>query len=147
VPSLRLRRRVVADGITFVGLDVHNAGIVVAVAEGVLRGEVREYGRIANTSAALGRLAGKLGDREFGFASVTKPDRAAIALNAICYSRPSHRATIVLFRCSSVIVTSTVRRLPDGWREILADKGYPAEPDAETLCLFDSGRVSDRGRC
>ena len=32
-----------------------------AAAEGGLRGEVREYGRIANTPAALDRLAGKLG--------------------------------------------------------------------------------------
>jgi hypothetical protein len=49
------------DRITYVGLDVHKDGIVVAVAEGGLRGEVREYGRIANTPAALRRLAGKLG--------------------------------------------------------------------------------------
>jgi hypothetical protein len=46
--------------ITYVGLDVHKRGIVVAVAEDGLRGEVREYGRIANTPAALDRLARKL---------------------------------------------------------------------------------------
>ena len=50
-----------ADRITYVGLDVHKDGIVVAVAEGGLRGEVRDYGRIANTAAALRRLADKLG--------------------------------------------------------------------------------------
>jgi len=33
----------------------------VAVAEGGRRSEVREYGRIAHTPAALQRLAGKLG--------------------------------------------------------------------------------------
>jgi hypothetical protein len=33
------------DRITCVGLDVHKEGIVVAVAAGGLRGEVREYGR------------------------------------------------------------------------------------------------------
>ena len=51
-----------ADRITYVGLDVHKESIVVAVAVGGLRGEVREYGRIANTSAALDRLLRKLGD-------------------------------------------------------------------------------------
>jgi len=49
------------ENITYVGLDVHKDGIVVAVAEGGLRGEVRDYGRIANTPAALQRLARKLG--------------------------------------------------------------------------------------
>jgi hypothetical protein len=57
------RRRVLGDGIRYVGLDVHKDGIVVAVAEGGLRSEVRDYGRIANTPAALRRLAHKL-DRE-----------------------------------------------------------------------------------
>jgi transposase len=55
------RGRVVGDRITYVGLDVHKDGIVVAVAEGGLRGEVRDYGRIANTPAALPRLVRKLG--------------------------------------------------------------------------------------
>ena len=50
-----------ADRITYVGLDVHKESIVVAMAAGGLRGEVREYGRIANTPAALDRLLRKLG--------------------------------------------------------------------------------------
>ena len=49
------------DRITYVGLDVHKDGVVVAVAEGGICGEVREYGRIANTAAALDRLVRKLG--------------------------------------------------------------------------------------
>src|SRR6202166_2703046 len=61
VPSLMHRRRVMADRTTYVGLDVHKEGIAVAVAAGGLRGEVREYGRIANTATALDRLLRKLG--------------------------------------------------------------------------------------
>ena len=49
------------DRITYVGLDVHKDGIVAAVAEDGLRGEVRDYGRIANTPTALQRLARRLG--------------------------------------------------------------------------------------
>jgi hypothetical protein len=61
VPSLMHRRRVVGDDIAYVGLDVHKDGIVVAVAEGGVRGEVRGYGRIVNTPVALDRLTRKLG--------------------------------------------------------------------------------------
>ena len=60
MPSLMHRRRVLGDRITYVGLDVHKDGIVAAVAEGGLRGEVRDYGRIANTPTALDRLVRKL---------------------------------------------------------------------------------------
>ena len=49
------------DRITYVGLDVHKEGIVVAVAEGGVRGEVREHGRIANTTAVRDRVTRKLG--------------------------------------------------------------------------------------
>src|ERR1700731_2476388 len=52
------RRRVMGENITYVGLDVHRDGIVVALAEGGLRGEVRDYGRIANTPAALHQQPG-----------------------------------------------------------------------------------------
>src|SRR5712692_2559277 len=61
VPTLLHRRRVMADRITYVGFDVHKGNIVVAVAAGGLRGEVREYGRIANTATALDRLMRRLG--------------------------------------------------------------------------------------
>jgi transposase len=50
-----------ADPIPYGGLDVHKESIVVAVAEGGLRGAVREYGRIANTATVLERLLRKLG--------------------------------------------------------------------------------------
>ena len=39
------------DRITYIGVDIHKDGIVVALAVGCLRGEVRDYGRIANTPA------------------------------------------------------------------------------------------------
>src|SRR5271165_1741087 len=60
VPSLTHRKRVMADRIIYVGLDVHKDGIVIAIADGGLRGELRDYGRIANTAAALERLVRKL---------------------------------------------------------------------------------------
>ena len=46
--------------ITYIGLDVHKDTIAVALAEAGLRGEVREYGKIANTPIAVKTLAAKL---------------------------------------------------------------------------------------
>ena len=46
--------------IIYVGLDVHKDTIAVALAEAGKRGSVREYGKIANTPAALKTLAAKL---------------------------------------------------------------------------------------
>ena len=48
---------------TYVGLDVHKDTIVVALAEMGIRGEVREYGKITHTSAALKTLTTKLASR------------------------------------------------------------------------------------
>ena len=48
------------QAITYVGLDVHKDTVAVAVAEVGKRGEVRAYGTIANTPAALKALATKL---------------------------------------------------------------------------------------
>ena len=49
-----------ANSITYIGLDVHKDTIAVALAEAGLRGEVREYGKIPNTPAALKALSAKL---------------------------------------------------------------------------------------
>jgi transposase len=65
VPSLMHRRRVVGDRITYVGLDVHKEGIVVAEPR-VACAAVREYGRIANTAGGLDRLMRKLGGEGVG---------------------------------------------------------------------------------
>jgi len=46
--------------ITYVGLDVHKDTIAVALAEAGGDKEVREYGKIPNTPAALKALAAKL---------------------------------------------------------------------------------------
>jgi hypothetical protein len=73
-----------ADRITYVGLDVHKESIVVAVAAGGLRGEVREYGRIANTSAALDRLLRKLGGDGMGCGFATRRGHAVMAFNVDC---------------------------------------------------------------
>jgi transposase len=49
--------------ITYVGLDVHKDTIAVALAEAGARGDVREYGKIANTPAAVKALAAQLAAR------------------------------------------------------------------------------------
>ena len=49
--------------ITYVGLDVHKDTIAVGLAEMGIRGEVRAYGKIANTAAAVKTLATKLASR------------------------------------------------------------------------------------
>ena len=61
---------------TYVGLDVHKDTIVVALAEMGIRGEVREYGKITHTSAALKTLTTKLAS-----GSATRLVHAATASN------------------------------------------------------------------
>ena len=48
------------ETITFIGRDVHEKSLSVAIAEGGLRGEVRFPGLLPNTAGAVTKLAGKL---------------------------------------------------------------------------------------
>jgi hypothetical protein len=57
------RGRVFIKSITYVGLDVHEDTIAVALAETGRRGEAREHGKIANTPTALKTPAAKLSRR------------------------------------------------------------------------------------
>ena len=47
------RRRVLGKIIPYIGLDVRKDTIAVALAEAGVRSDVREYGKIANTPAAV----------------------------------------------------------------------------------------------
>src|SRR5271168_3908527 len=52
--------RVLEKAITYVGFDVHKDTIAVALAEAGVRGDVREFGKITNTPAAVKALVAKL---------------------------------------------------------------------------------------
>ena len=78
--------------ITYVGLDVHKETIVVPVAEGGIRGEIREYGRIANTPTALDRVMRKLGREGVRLRFCYERGRAATASSVNC-RRPGMNAS------------------------------------------------------
>jgi hypothetical protein len=68
--------------IIYVGLDVHNDTIAVALAEMGKRGEVREHGKIVNTPAALKTLATKLARNGCRYDFAMKLALAATAFSA-----------------------------------------------------------------
>ena len=84
------------DRITYVGLDVHKDAVVVAIAGGGLRGEVREYGHIANTATALDRLIRckpcfRIGHRHLGSSSTARQSRGRAAeLSMVCSGQAAH---------------------------------------------------------
>jgi hypothetical protein len=80
--------------IIYVGLDVHKDTIAVALAEGGQRGEVREHGKVANTSAGLKTLYARLA-RNGSQATVllqSRPLRLWHSTSVELSSRPRSRA-------------------------------------------------------
>ena len=67
---------------TYIGLDVHKDTIAVALAEAGVRSDVREYGKIANTPAAVQALATKLSRVGNVLRSAMRRDLAAMGFNA-----------------------------------------------------------------
>ena len=83
------------DRITYVGRDVHKERIVVAIAEGGVRGEVREYGRIANTptNASLRRHPACLREARHGGRPASRPIRSGGAMSVAICNAPSSNMT------------------------------------------------------
>ncbi len=52
-----------SDPDVFVGMDVHKSSITVAFADAGRNGEIRRYGEIENTTAAVAKLAKKIRER------------------------------------------------------------------------------------
>ena len=67
--------------ITYVGLDVHKETIAVALAEAGLRGDVRDYGKIANTPTAVRTWLRSWHAMVMSCGSATKPAPAATAFS------------------------------------------------------------------
>ena len=68
--------------IIYVGLDVHKDTIAVALAEGGQRTEVREHGKVANTSAALKTHSARLVQSGASYGFAMKRAHAATAFSA-----------------------------------------------------------------
>ena len=83
------------DRITYVGRDVHKERIVVAIAEGGVRGEVREYGRIANTptNVSLRRHPACLHEARHGGRPASWPIRSGGAMSVAICNAPSSNMT------------------------------------------------------
>jgi len=81
----------------YVGMDVHKASIEVALAVGGRDGEVRHYGRIDNTPAAVAKLLGKL----------SKPGvRLEVCYEAGCCGYGLYRQVLALGHGCTVIAPS-----------------------------------------
>ena len=98
------------DRITYVGLDVHKEGIVVALAEEGIRGEARKYGRIANTATALDRVARKLGREglRLRFCYEDLPDTEHRDEPAEAVGRPHHRMFGIRVHLGPAVSTAAI---------------------------------------
>ena len=92
--------------IVYVGLDVHKDTIAVALAQAGKRGELREYGKIANTPTALRTLAAKLASHgwRLRFCYEAGPLRSR-------HSAPAERSRARMRRSRPVVDSAQARRL------------------------------------
>ena len=84
----------VMDHITFVGVDVHEATVAVAIAEGGRAGEVRRVGVVENRPAVLAKLTDRLAKdaRQLSFCYEAGP--CGYGLRCLITAR-GHACTIV----------------------------------------------------
>jgi predicted NBD/HSP70 family sugar kinase len=73
----------------FIGLDVHQNSIDVAIADGTLEGEVRYYGKINGELSDVDRLIRDWVTRSSGFASCMKQALVAMGFTGTCKPRGS----------------------------------------------------------
>ena len=140
--------------ITYVGLDVHKDTIAVALAEAGKRGEVREYGKIANTASALQSLVSKLarGGHRLRFCYEAGPCGYGIQRTEMAARSAAHEHHLVVEACNVCSLRLPTRKFgrSDGWFKnllLLGDKKRPVRAGCLRLNLIDSYEATACTRC
>ena len=110
------------ETIIYVGFYVHKDTIAVALADGGERGDVRAFGQITNTPAALSRLLTKLVQPGRALSSATKQVRAA-TVSSDSYRMPGTTVWSLRRRGSPkspAIVSRRTAATPTIWRDYIA---------------------------